>query len=142
VSPDPRDILLGIRAKHGRLTPTLVVDEARDETHPLHARFEWDDGVAGEAYRRVQARELIRTCRVVYKPANDRDEAQSVRAFHAVRAEDSSRSYEPVEEIVKSEFLTQLALREMERRWLELQRQYGHLSEFWQLVNGAESDVG
>ena len=44
----------------GLLQPETVVDEARPESSPLHSRFEWDDGVAGENYRIWQARQLIR----------------------------------------------------------------------------------
>lgn len=44
----------------GTLTPRAVVDEARDPSHPLHARFEWDDSIAAEAWREEQAARLIR----------------------------------------------------------------------------------
>lgn len=42
------------------ITPEAVVDAARDQTSPLHDQFEWDDSVAGEAYRLQQARALIK----------------------------------------------------------------------------------
>jgi hypothetical protein len=44
----------------GLLQPETVVDEARPVSSPLHSRFEWDNTVAGEAYRLWQARQLIR----------------------------------------------------------------------------------
>jgi hypothetical protein len=46
-----RDQLQSIYDEQGVLTPALVVETARDENHPLHASFEWDDGIAGEKYR-------------------------------------------------------------------------------------------
>ena len=50
-----------IAAKNdGLLQPETVVDEARPVASPLHSRFEWDDRVAGDAYRIWQARQLIR----------------------------------------------------------------------------------
>ena len=39
-------------APDGVLTPSAVVESARDEGSPLHDKFEWDDGVAAEAWRR------------------------------------------------------------------------------------------
>lgn len=44
----------------GLLKPETVVDEARPMHSPLHSKFEWDNGKAGEAYRIWQARQLIR----------------------------------------------------------------------------------
>jgi hypothetical protein len=45
---------------HGHVTPEGVVNAARDPASPLHDKFEWDDGVAAEQYRKEQARSLIR----------------------------------------------------------------------------------
>lgn len=49
----------------GLLTPDRVVFEASYEDNVLHRLFEWDDTIAGNAWRVEQARELIRTVRVV-----------------------------------------------------------------------------
>lgn len=46
------------------LTPETVVEAARHPKSPLHDQFEWNDGVAGEAYRIQQARALIKRVRV------------------------------------------------------------------------------
>lgn len=43
-----------------RPTPKAVVDHARNPRSPLHSFFCWDDGVAAERYRIIQARELLR----------------------------------------------------------------------------------
>lgn len=49
----------------GRLTPDMVVADARRPASPLHSFFEWDDGKAAQAWRIEQARDLIRTVMVV-----------------------------------------------------------------------------
>ncbi len=41
-----------IRAARGDLTPALVVEESEAEDAPLHKCFEWDNGKAGDLYRR------------------------------------------------------------------------------------------
>lgn len=56
--------LAKIKAKHGQLTPELVVEEAQRPKSPLHQYFEWDDSAAAVKYRLEQARTLIRSVRV------------------------------------------------------------------------------
>lgn len=53
-----------IQNAKGRLTAEGLVRKARDPEHPLHDEFEWDDSVAGHAYRVYQARQLIQSVRV------------------------------------------------------------------------------
>jgi hypothetical protein len=51
-------------AETGPLTPQRVLAAARDTSNALHAQFEWDDAIAGEAYRIEQARTLVRSIKV------------------------------------------------------------------------------
>jgi len=60
VTAEVAEWLKGIEDKHGNLDVRLVVDEAADPNTPGYAYFEWDDTVAGAAYRLEQARTLIR----------------------------------------------------------------------------------
>lgn len=51
-------------AKHGTLTPELVVKDATSPKSPLHDYFEWDDDIAAHKFRLEQARTLIRSVEV------------------------------------------------------------------------------
>lgn len=132
-----REALQVIRDKNGYLTPQLVVDEARANRSTagkfLHSRLEWDNTAAGEAWRRTQAQELIRSVRVVYKPATDKEAARSVRGFHAIARADG-HVYEPLDVVVEDEFTRTLVLRDMEREWVALKRRYEHFAEFLSMV--------
>lgn len=128
-----QDTLQEIYREHGRLTAHIVLDEARDPAHPLHGRFTWDDSVAAERYRLSQARDLIRTVKIVYKAATARTAERSVRAYHSV-PDGEGRSFRPVAEVAESPFTLQLVLSEMERDWKLLKQRYGHLAEFAALV--------
>jgi hypothetical protein len=128
-----RDELLAVRSQHGKLTPQLVVDTARDPEHPLHSRFEWDDAVAGEAWRRQQAHELIRKAKVVYREADESQPEKSVRAFLAIPSQDG-HVFDPVEEVVEDPFRRQLTLNTMEREWKALLARYQEFEEFLSLV--------
>jgi hypothetical protein len=128
---DLREQLQGIYERRGKLTPSLVVDEARDVDHPLHGRFEWDDAVAGENWRREQAHELIQSVRVTYRDSGG--ERRQVRQFHAVRREQET-VYEPLEVIAGDEMSKQILLREMERDWQTLRKRYQHVREFVEMI--------
>lgn len=129
-----RDQLQAIHDKHGRLTPALVVETSKSKDHPLHGRY-WalPDAEAAYEYRKVLAAKDIRSVNVVYRDA-DGEEPRTVRAFHCVRDEEGRSSYEPVDKVVQSEFLTRLLLADMEREWKSLRKRYEQFDEFWQLV--------
>lgn len=128
-----RDQLQSIYRQRGELTPAIVVDEARPADAPLHDRFEWDDSIAGEKYREVQAAELIRSVKVVY---TDQPEERSVRAFVSVQRDDH-RGYVPTEEAVADDFTRKLLLAECRREWEAFKAKYSSLEEFAAIVNGA-----
>lgn len=128
---DLRGQLQAIYEEHGRLTPAVVVDAARPDDHPLHARFVWDDAVAGELYRREQAHELIQSVRITYT-RQDNSQA-SVRAFHAVRG-DEGHVYQPTDEILADPLLTKMLLADMKREWQTLRARYETFAEFRELV--------
>ena len=50
----------------GELTPAAVLDYARPKSSPIHNRFTWDNKVAGEKYRLIEAAVLIRSVRVTF----------------------------------------------------------------------------
>lgn len=135
-----RDSLQAIYNDRGMLTPELVVDEARDEAHPLHARFEWDNAVAGEAWRREQAAQLIRSVRVKY--AETSSGPRDVRAFVAMPQADSrSQQYEPVESVLADPIQRAILLRDMEREWKTFKARYSHMAEFAALISQSMQDV-
>lgn len=49
----------------GVLTPEGVVEDARPDDAPLHPCFEWDDETAAGLFRESQARDIIRSLRIV-----------------------------------------------------------------------------
>jgi hypothetical protein len=74
------EALARIEKRHnGLLEPEMVVEEARGETSPLHAHFQWNDHLAAEAYRTDQAREIIRALTIDIGHSNV--EPRFVRGF-------------------------------------------------------------
>lgn len=134
-----REELRGIYNRAGALTPALVVQESRPVSAPLHDRFLWDNKAAGEAYRRVQAAELIRSVRVTYG-VDEQGRDKKVREFLSVQARDRPDStYRPVDEVMGDEFSRELVLREARREWQQFKARYGALAEFAAIVAGEAS---
>ena len=86
------DELARIYVEKGELTAPLVVDESRPEEAPLHPAFEWDDAVAAERHREHQARNIIRSVKVITQ-----DKPSEPVYVHV----SSAQSYKPVAEVVK-----------------------------------------
>ena len=125
-----RDLLTAIREEFGALNPELLVEVARDPSHPLHSRFEWDDTVAAHKWRIEQAGQLLRVT-FVY----DGKKPTDLRAFVAVKGEDSHQSdYVPTEEAMENPFTRELVLRAMKRDWQTYKRRYDHMVEFADFV--------
>jgi hypothetical protein len=77
----------------GRLQPPEIVEAARPEEAPLHQAFEWDDGVAAEEFRLIQARQLIRAVQVV----QNGQEPRSIYAY----VPSQENGYEPIEALIQ-----------------------------------------
>jgi hypothetical protein len=137
---DLRSTLTSIYQDRGELTPQTVVDVARPADHPLHNRFEWNNDVAGEAYRRVQAQELIRSVKITYAetPQGDR---RSVRAFSSLHesVDPQREGYAPTEELIEDPLTLKILLRNCQRDIETIKRKYGHLKEFGDLLRKAAS---
>lgn len=108
----------------GCLSAQRLVDVSRPKEAALHTAFEWDDSIAGEEWRKHQARHIINSIIVVQKKE---DEPIPVRAFFKI--EQSEGTYESVHTILrcstKREMLMQDALRELD----SFKRKYSVLKE-------------
>jgi hypothetical protein len=118
----------------GSLTPRRLLEVARPESHPLHDRFEWNDSVAGEKYRLVQARDLIKSVKLRMIDANN--EQLVVPEFVSV-TRPTGTAYESVETISQDPMLSAIVLREAEREWKIFERRYRHLDVIMKMVRDA-----
>lgn len=90
-----------LRAKHGALTPEVVLADATSPRSPLHGHFEWNDTEAAKQYRLQQAYELLRACVIV----DTVEERPPVRALVAVMnpetyGETRRREYHRIEDVL------------------------------------------
>jgi hypothetical protein len=127
-----------LRTTHGALTPTVVVEAARDEESPLHAGFEWDDGVAAEQFRLSQARKIVISIRCNnHSPAN-----QKVPYFVSVRTPEAGRSYVPTSEAMSDDQLRFRVMNEIRTFIESLERKYSNFSTIAELIDAMKKNVG
>lgn len=58
------EVLTRILERDGCVRVSVLLEESRDPSSPLHNEFEWDDSKAAEEYRKNQARRIIRVTRL------------------------------------------------------------------------------
>jgi hypothetical protein len=75
----------------GRLTPSNVVIDAKPKASPLHDQFEWHNGTAAELHRLWQARNLIKTVKIVVH--TERRVVTSVRYVRDPKADAKEQGY-------------------------------------------------
>lgn len=106
---------------NGILSPLGVLDDARDETSPLHAAFEWDDHAAAEKHRERQAEQLIEAIVVTGEP-----ERQATPAFVTVS---EGPRFTSVEEAKSDAQIREHVLAQAMRELVRLRTRYRQLEE-------------
>ena len=117
---EERKLLMQIARRNGGvLKVDDVLDEAKDETSPLHKHFEWDDSTAADKYRRDQARSLIQKCKITLVET----EPVSIRAFVSLQSDrDAGGGYRLTSEVVTDERRRQELLHDIQltiARWTQ-----------------------
>lgn len=81
--------------KHGRITPEIMIDEARPAGAVLHKAFEWDDTIAGQKYRIAQARAMVISTKFVCQLNELRDEKKATSTKIISEAKKMVRKFLP-----------------------------------------------
>ena len=115
------------------ITPERVLEKARnDENSELHKCFEWNDGIAAEKYRLIQARKII--INLAYVPKEKTDE--SVRCFQITR---EKSVYMPTKQFLVNNDEYQDLLKRAKVELESFKRRYATLSELETVFEAIES---
>ena len=112
----------------GGLTPQRLVDVSRDTNHPLHCEFEWNDSIAAESYRIIQAQKLIRNITIV----RDEDEKKSDRGFVITPGRDST--YVPLNDALNNDVWRENLLSAAKRDMIAFIAKYRRLQELTAVI--------
>lgn len=121
-------ILQELTESEGGLTPQKLVDASRDENHPLHCEFEWDDSVAAEAYRITQAKQLIRDITIVH----DEEQKKTDRGF--VITPGGNHVYVPLNDALNNEEWKTNLLNAAKRDMIAFVAKYRRLQELTAVI--------
>lgn len=113
------------------ITPKNVLDLARDENSKLHSDFEWDNEIAGEKYRLIQARQMI--IDLVYEPFEEKKETTRMYQVSIEKA-----VYKPVEMILKNEDEYQALLKRALAELESFKKKYSTLVELEEVFRAIE----
>ena len=80
------------------VTPSEIVNRARDENTELHKCFEWDDAIASEKYREQQASQVLRL--LVVKEESVPEDRPEIRVLHVT---ERGQGYKPIELVLQKE---------------------------------------
>lgn len=107
-----------------------VVKKAKDKNSEMHSIFEWDDSVAGEEYRKIQAGKMVRNLVIVRN--DETEEKTNVRYFVSTGKKDST--YTPTRLVIRNQDAYEQLL---ERAYAELRafkEKYSTLSELDEIL--------
>jgi hypothetical protein len=116
----------------GDLRPRYVWQAAKSVRHPLHRYFLWDQEAAAQAHWDSTARKLIGSIRIV----GDDDRPEGSPAFISINAKEGV-SYKTLDEVLDSEDMQALVLRQAEQELKAFERRFQMLSDICAVIRKA-----
>lgn len=135
------DALELIRKEEGILDAHTVLKKAKAKHSALHDAFEWDDTIAGKAFRLQQARVMISCVRVVSEGKEEYAEPKKVWASVAPMGQGVGE-YLPVSQILNSKQLRALALKKAVGELDAVTRKYNDLEELIGIIEAIDEAKG
>lgn len=118
--------------REGRLSASELVNESRAEDSPLHGMFEWDDAIAAEKYREVQASKIIRS--IVVKVENA---PMPFKAFSSV----APKEYVSTQNALSKSDTRAILLKSAKRELEAFRRKYSVLEELAEVFTAIDAVV-
>lgn len=118
--------------EHGKVTPPIIVEDARNEERETHKLIEWDEAAAAEKYRLEQAKYIMRNIIVVTKTEEIPEEEPKIiklRVYENVKTDEGDRYYMPLQSAMEREDTRSWLLAQALKDLMAFRRKYGQLKE-------------
>lgn len=109
-----------------------IVDKARNSSTELHKCFEWNDSVAGEKYREIQAQNIVRQLVIVRNEPDKKPEKTNVRMI--VSDGQRTGTYKPIQFVVRKEDEYEAMLERARAELRAFKAKYSQLSELGEIL--------
>lgn len=113
------------------VTPEKVLEKAKDEKSELHKCFEWNDGIAANKYRLLQAEKIIRM--LVTVPEREDETPKRV-----LQISSETRVYQPMTFFMRNEDEASALLKRAKEELMAFQNRYeslrGELEEVFDAI--------
>lgn len=128
----PANIVVNELDKIGSdVTPIKVVEVARNSSNVLHTLFEWNDTIAAENYRVIQARRVINS--IIIKTEVKRDEVEPTKVRYYVSTGMNDGTYKTISSVVRVQDDYDDLLKRANDELMAFRRKYNNLLEFKEL---------
>lgn len=147
-----------VEENNGEINSIVIVDDAKNDTSPLHDYFEWDEKRAAHKFRLEQARHLLKSINVVVKSESGNE--TEIRAFHNVIVEDESefaldgerleykeghhRTYVQLDRIMSEDDLRQQIIKQAVdylKSWKKKYEQYKELAPIVKAIDTVQEEL-
>lgn len=122
----------------GALTDDSIVDAAKPKDHCLHGWFEWRNAEAAVAYRRLQARELMRSIRVTYVESPDTVHRAYEVHTKSARGAEGRTVYTTTAEVMSDPEARDRLIAEAIRAAMDFRRRFRMLHELQAIVEAID----
>lgn len=132
--------LEAIYEEHGKLTPPLIVEDARNPERETHQLIEWDDTTAAHHYRNEQARHIMRNIIIVRSesaPEPAEEKIIKFRAFENVDVEEG-RYFMPMQVAITRDDARNYMLQQAMRALMSFRQKYGMISELASVLDAID----
>lgn len=130
-----------IHAEQGMVKPADVVNRARDKKNPLHPQFEWDDSVAAERHREMQARRILANLVIVTIDEGSKQDLGPAYVSVITSEKSGERGYVRISDAMNDEEMRECALAEAVRMLNGLRRRYSALQRLVEILDGVELEI-
>lgn len=130
-----------IRDKNGNLTDDAILAAAKSVKSVIHNWFEWDDTVAAEHHRRLQARKLMTSLEITYQESPE----TTVRAYQVFKsapvASDTRSVYSTTEEVLRDPEARDRLIADAIRAAMEFRRRFKVLHELEAVIQAIDATI-
>lgn len=126
----------------GTVLPEQLILAAKPKSSPLHGCFTWNDTLAAQKYREVEARYILRNIVII---ADNEDEEITTRALVNVSDEDDQSCYATIQTVLADDDMYQQLLRQAKKEMVAFTEKYSQLKELRQVfdvINTVVKKVG